>query len=100
VPDGLAPEVLRTERLVLVALMPELARVALARVALEDRPKLGRMLGARVSETWPGADFARMLPRRSSVRFWGGLVSARRGEGWPGRGRVLSSTSHRLQVRP
>ena len=44
-PDGLAPEVLRTERLVLVALMPELARVALARVALEDRPKLGACSG-------------------------------------------------------
>ena len=51
-------EPLRTERLVLVALTPELARAA-----LEDSPKLGRMLGARVPETWPGADFARMLPR-------------------------------------
>ncbi len=49
---------LRTGRLVLVALTPELARTA-----LDDRPKLGRMLGARVPETWPGADFARMLPR-------------------------------------
>ena len=83
-PDGLAPEVLRTERLVLVALMPELARVALARVALEDRPKLGRMLGARVSETWPGADFARMLPRRSSVRF--GVARCQQGEGRGGPG--------------
>ena len=46
---------LRTERLTLVALTPELARAA-----LEDR--LGRMLGARVPDTWPGADFARMLP--------------------------------------
>jgi ribosomal-protein-alanine N-acetyltransferase len=41
-----------------VALTPELARAA-----LEDRARLGRMLGARVPETWPGADFARMLPR-------------------------------------
>ena len=49
---------LRTGRLVLVALTPELARTA-----LEDRPKLGLLLGARVPETWPGADFARMLPR-------------------------------------
>ena len=50
--------VLRTERLALVALTPELARAA-----LEDRAKLRRMLGARVPEAWPGADFARMLPR-------------------------------------
>ena len=57
-PDGLAPEALHTERLVLVALTPELARTA-----LEDRPKLGCVLGGRVPETWPGADFARMLPR-------------------------------------
>jgi ribosomal-protein-alanine N-acetyltransferase len=49
---------LRTERLALVTLTPELARAA-----LEDRAKLGRILGARVPETWPGADFARMLPR-------------------------------------
>lgn len=42
----------------LVALTPRLARVA-----LEDRAKLGRMIGASVPETWPGADFARMLPR-------------------------------------
>ena len=56
--DGLTPEALRTERLVLVALTPELARAA-----LEDRAKLGRMLGAHVPETWPGADFARILPR-------------------------------------
>jgi ribosomal-protein-alanine N-acetyltransferase len=41
-----------------VVLTPELARAA-----LEDRSKLGRMLGARVPQTWPGADFARMLPR-------------------------------------
>ena len=58
VPDGLAPEALHTERLVLVALTPELARTA-----LEDRPKLGCMLGARVPETRPRADFVRMLPR-------------------------------------
>jgi ribosomal-protein-alanine N-acetyltransferase len=50
--------VLRTERLALVALTPELARAA-----LEDRAKLGRILGSRVPETWPGADFAGMLPR-------------------------------------
>jgi hypothetical protein len=49
---------LRTERLALVTLTPELARAA-----LEDRAKLGRILGARVPQTWPGADFARMLPR-------------------------------------
>jgi ribosomal-protein-alanine N-acetyltransferase len=49
---------LRTARLVLVALTPELARAA-----LEDKAKLGRMIGACVPETWPGADFARMLPR-------------------------------------
>ena len=42
----------------LVALTPPLARAA-----LEDRARLGRMIGARVPETWPGADFARMLPR-------------------------------------
>ena len=51
-------EILNTQRLTLVALTPELARAA-----LEDRAKLGRMLAARVPETWPGADFARMLPR-------------------------------------
>ncbi len=51
-------EILNTRRLTLVALTPELARAA-----LEDRAKLGRMLAARVPETWPGADFARMLPR-------------------------------------
>jgi ribosomal-protein-alanine N-acetyltransferase len=51
-------EALRTERLVLVALTPELALAA-----LEDRAKLGRMIGAQVPESWPGADFARMLPR-------------------------------------
>jgi len=49
---------LHTERLTLVALTPDLARAA-----LENRAKLGRMLGARVPQTWPGADFARMLPR-------------------------------------
>lgn len=42
----------------LVALRPPLARVA-----LEDRARLGRVIGARVPETWPGADFLRMLPR-------------------------------------
>ncbi len=51
-------EPLRTERLTLVALTQELARAA-----LEDRARLGQMLGARVPQTWPGADFARMLPR-------------------------------------
>jgi ribosomal-protein-alanine N-acetyltransferase len=51
-------ENLRTERLTLVALTPELAQVA-----LEDRAKLEPMLGARVPEAWPGADFATMLPR-------------------------------------
>ena len=49
---------LRTDRLTLVALTPHLARAA-----LEDRAKLGLMLGARVPVTWPGADFARMLER-------------------------------------
>ncbi len=48
---------LRTERLTLVALTP-----GLARAALEERAELGRMLWARVPPTWPGADFARMLP--------------------------------------
>ncbi|MGI8911676.1 MAG: GNAT family N-acetyltransferase [Rubrobacteraceae bacterium] len=52
------PADLRTERLALVTLTPELARAA-----LEDREELGRVLGARVPPTWPGADFARMLPR-------------------------------------
>jgi [ribosomal protein S5]-alanine N-acetyltransferase len=42
----------------LVALRPSLARLA-----LEDRARLGRVIGARVPETWPGADFLRMLPR-------------------------------------
>jgi [ribosomal protein S5]-alanine N-acetyltransferase len=42
----------------LVALTPELARAA-----LEDRARLGRMIGASVPRIWPGADFARMLPR-------------------------------------
>ena len=49
---------LHTDRLTLVALTP-----GLARAALEDRAKLGMMLGARVPVTWPGADFARMLER-------------------------------------
>ena len=40
--------------LALVVLTPELARAA-----LEDRAKLGRMLGSRVPETWPGADSQR-----------------------------------------
>ena len=48
---------LRTDRLTLVALTPYLARAA-----LEDRAKLGLMLGVFVPVTWPGADFARMLP--------------------------------------
>ncbi|MBA3424172.1 MAG: GNAT family N-acetyltransferase [Actinomycetota bacterium] len=51
-------EELRTERLWLVPLTPELVRSA-----LEDREELGRELGARVPPSWPGADFARMLPR-------------------------------------
>jgi ribosomal-protein-alanine N-acetyltransferase len=51
-------DVIRTGRLMLVALTPSLARAA-----LEDRASLGRAIGARVPETWPGADFARMLPR-------------------------------------
>ena len=51
-------EALYTERLRLVALTPDLAQTA-----LEDRVKLGQMLGTRVPQTWPGADFARMLPR-------------------------------------
>jgi hypothetical protein len=55
-------EDLRTERLTLVALTPELAQAA-----LEDRAKLGRMLGARVPEARPGADFATMLPRIARV---------------------------------
>ena len=58
-PEPLASvEALRTERLVLVALTPELARAA-----LEDKAQLGRILGARVPETRPGADFAVMPPR-------------------------------------
>ena len=51
-------EDLRTERLTLVALTPELARAA-----MEDRASLERMLGAHVPEAWPGADFATILPR-------------------------------------
>jgi ribosomal-protein-alanine N-acetyltransferase len=50
-------EILHTERLTLVALPPDLARAA-----LEDRAQLGQMLGVHVPQTWPGADFARMLP--------------------------------------
>jgi GNAT acetyltransferase-like protein len=49
---------LRTGRLLPVALTPELARTT-----LDHSPKLGLLLGARVPETWLGADFARMLPR-------------------------------------
>jgi hypothetical protein len=49
---------LRVERLTLVALTPPHARVA-----MEDRTELKRTLGVRVPEAWPGADFARMLPR-------------------------------------
>ena len=48
---------IRTERLVLMALTPELALMA-----LKDTAGLGRIIGARVPETWPGADFAGMLP--------------------------------------
>jgi hypothetical protein len=51
--------VLRTERLALAALTPELAHAA-----LEDRAKLGRILGARVPETWPGADIRRAHANR------------------------------------
>ena len=52
------PTELHTERLALVTLTPELARTA-----LEDREKLGRVLGAGLPLAWPGVDFARMLPR-------------------------------------
>lgn len=55
---GRASTDLRTERLTLVSLTPELARKA-----LEDREELGRILGAHVPVSWPGADFARVLPR-------------------------------------
>jgi [ribosomal protein S5]-alanine N-acetyltransferase len=41
----------------LVALTPELALTA-----LQDTAELERKIGARVPETWPGADFAGMLP--------------------------------------
>jgi len=51
-------EILNTQHLTLVALTPDLARAA-----LEDRAHLGQMLGVHVPQTWPGADFARMLPR-------------------------------------
>jgi len=53
---------LRTERLRLVALTPELARKATA-----GREELGHGLDARVPLTWPGADFARMLPNFTGV---------------------------------
>lgn len=52
---------LHTNRLVLVALTPELARTA-----LEDRGGFGRAVGARVPEVWPMADFGRMLPRMAA----------------------------------
>ena len=42
----------------MVALTPSLARAA-----LRSREDLRRLLGARVPGVWPGADFARMLPR-------------------------------------
>ena len=48
---------LHTERLTLVALTPELARVALA-----DRGELGRRLRVHVPPVWPGAAFAGLLP--------------------------------------
>lgn len=51
------PADLHTERLRLVALTPQLARVTLS-----DRDELGRRLGARVPAVWPGAAFAGMLP--------------------------------------
>lgn len=54
---GTSTERLRTERLDLVVLTPELARLA-----LNDREELGRRLGARVPPVWPGAAFAGMLP--------------------------------------
>jgi ribosomal-protein-alanine N-acetyltransferase len=56
---------------VLVALTPELARAA-----LEDRAKLGGMIGAHVPESWPGADFARMLPCLARRRG-AGLIRSR-----------------------
>jgi hypothetical protein len=59
-------ENLRTEGLTLVALKPELTpelAPELTQVALEDGAKLEPMLGARVSEAWPGADCATILPR-------------------------------------
>ena len=49
-------EDLRTERLTLVALAPELARAA-----MEDRASLERMLGAHVPEAWPGAEPTRLI---------------------------------------
>ncbi|HEX2741238.1 MAG TPA: GNAT family protein [Rubrobacter sp.] len=55
---GCIPGELRTERLRLVTLTPRLVRLA-----LEDRKELGSELQARVPSSWPGADFARMLPR-------------------------------------
>jgi ribosomal-protein-alanine N-acetyltransferase len=67
-------EPLHTDRLTLVALTPDLARAA-----LEDRARLGRMLGAHVPQTWPGADFASMLPRiaRGSGRASSGAEPTR-----------------------
>lgn len=55
---GWIPGELRTERLRLVTLTS-----GLVRLALKDREELGRELQARVPPSWPGADFARMLPR-------------------------------------
>jgi ribosomal-protein-alanine N-acetyltransferase len=67
-------EILHTERLTLVALTPDLARAA-----LEDRARLGHMLGVHVPQTWPGADFARMLPpiARDSERASSGAEPTR-----------------------
>lgn len=44
----------------------------MARAALENRRGLERKLSARVPRTWPGADFARMLPvlARSAESGW------------------------------
>ena len=54
---GGLPHELHTERLTLVALTPELARLA-----LDDRDELAERLGVRVPPVWPGAAFAGMLP--------------------------------------
>ena len=56
---------LRTERLTLVPLTPSLARVA-----IRDTAELGRLLGASVPRTWPGADFRRILPRIARSTGW------------------------------